>query len=127
MNENAAQEGPPPRSAVPGTIVFERMAARLRQSARDHRRWAVLLLLAGVVLFAWGLWVEQLAPTAAGATAAAMAPLALAWAAELDERAQGLSVLAEDWADPGPPEQAPRRRAGLIDLVERLYASQGSG
>jgi hypothetical protein len=127
MNQNEAWAQLHPRSRVPGTIVFERMAALLARSARQHRAWAMALVAAGVALVPAGLFLDHLAPLAAGALAIAVAVFAWLGAVELAERAEGLAVLGEDWADPGPPELAGRRRAGLIDLVERLYAPERSG
>jgi hypothetical protein len=127
MNENGSPEQGSPRSSVPGVIVFERMAALLERSARGRRLAAVLLAIGGAGLVLLGLGLDHLAPLAAGALAVALAVLPWLAAVEFDERAEGLRVLGEDWADPGPPELAARRRAGLIDLVERLYAPERSG
>lgn len=127
MNENAPREADTPRSAVPGVVVFERMAAELRRSARQHRVFAILLAAVGAAAVTAGLAFDHLAPLAGGALAVAVAVLPWLAAGELGERAEGLAVLGEDWADPGPAELAGRRRAGIIDLVERLYASQRSG
>jgi hypothetical protein len=127
MNENEAWARRSARSSVPGTIVFERMAALLARSARQHRAWAIALVAGGAALAVVGLLLDHLAPLAAGALAIAVAVFAWLGAVELAERAEGLAVLGEDWADPGPAELAGRRRAGLIDLVERLYAPERSG
>lgn len=127
MSESEPREQGETRSAVPGTIVFERMAALLRASARQHRLWAVVLAVGGALLLAIGFWVDHLAPLAAGALALAVAVLPWLAGVELEERAEGLAVLGEDWAEPGPSEVAARRRAGIIDLVERLYAPERSG
>jgi hypothetical protein len=127
MSENGPNEHGSSRSGVPGAIVFERMAAELDRNARQHRTWAIGLLVGGVVLLAVGFASALWAALAAGAVAIAVAILPWLAAVELAERAEGIRVLGEDWADPGPAELAARRRAGLIDLVERLYASQRSG
>lgn len=127
MSAHESPEQGSPRSSVPGVIVFERMAALLERSARGWRLAAVLLAIGGAGLVLLGLVLDHLAPLAAGALAVALADLPWLAAVEFDERAEGLRVLGEDWADPGPPELAARRRAGLIDLVERLYAPERSG
>lgn len=127
MSDNEPRERLEPRSSVPGTIVFERMAARLSRSARLYRRSALLLAAGGAVLLALGAFAGQAAALAAGGMALAVAVLPWLGAVELAERADGLAVLGEDWAEPGPAELAGRRRAGLIDLVERLYAPERSG
>lgn len=127
MSENEPRGPGTPRSGVPGTIVFERMAALLAHSARQHRLFAIGLVVAGAVLSLAGIVLGHLAPQAAGAVAIGVAIFPWLAAVELGERSEGLAVLGEDWADPGPAESAARRRAGLIDLVERLYASQRSG
>lgn len=115
-----------PVPSVPGTIVFERMAARLQRSARGYRRYALLLALVGSALLAAGTWLAMFALLAAGAVAVAMALLPWLRGLEFAERAEGMAVLGEDWAEPGPSDVVARRRAGLIDLTERLYAPLGS-
>jgi len=127
MRESDTAEQRSVRSSVPGAIVFERMAARLESSARGWRLVAGALAGAGVGLVFLGIQLDHLAPLAAGALAVALSVLPLLVAVEFGERAEGLRILGEDWADPGPPELAARRRAGLIDLVERLYAPERSG
>ena len=127
MGQSDTAEQRSARSSVPGAIVFERMAARLESSARGWRSLAGVLAGAGVGLVLLGIALDHLAPLAAGALAVALSILPWLVAVEFDERAEGLRVLGEDWADPGPPELAARRRAGLIDLVERLYAPERSG
>lgn len=126
MRENEPATRPDPRSGVPGTIVFERMAATLERSGRLHRIWALMLAAAGAALLGWGLAGAGLAPLAAGAVALAVALLPWLAAGELAERSEGLHVLGEEWAEPGPRDIVARRRAGLIDLVERLYAPERS-
>lgn len=126
MRENEPGTRPDPRAGVPGTIVFERMAAALGRSGRRHRVAALLLAAAGAALLAWGQAGGGLAPLAAGAVALAVALLPWLAARELAERSEGLAVLGEEWAEPGPREIVARRRAGLIDLVERLYAPERS-
>lgn len=111
---------------MPGTIVFDRMAATLDRSCRLHRIWALLLASAGAGLVAWGLTGVGLAPIAAGAVALAVALLPWLAAHELAERSEGLQVLGEEWAESGPKDIVARRRSGLIDLVERMYAKQRS-
>lgn len=127
MSENGPQGHGSSRSGVPGAIVFERMRAELDRNARQHRAWAIGLVLAGAVLLGAGFVFALWAAVAGGAVAIAVAILPWLAAVELAERAEGVAVLGEDWADPGPAELAARRRAGLIDLVERLYAPQRSG
>ncbi len=122
MRENEPATRPDPRAGVPGTIVFDRMAATLERSGRLHRIWALLLAAAGAALLGWGLAGGGPAPLAAGAVALAVALLPWLAARELAERSEGLLVLGEEWAEPGPRDIVARRRAGLIDLVERLYA-----
>lgn len=126
MRENEPATRPDPRVGVPGTIVFDRMAAMLERSGRLHRIWALLLAAAGAGLLAWGSSGAGLAQIAAGAVALAVAPLPWLTAQELAERSEGLLQLGEEWAEPGPKDIVARRRAGLIDLVERLYAQQRS-
>lgn len=98
----------------------------LERSGRLHRIWALLLAAAGAGLLAWGSSGAGLAQIAAGAVALAVAPLPWLTAQELAERSEGLLQLGEEWAEPGPKDIVARRRAGLIDLVERLYAQQRS-
>lgn len=127
MRQNPPREALDRSATVPGAIVFERMAASLEGGGRLHRRWALLLAIAGGGLLAWGLGSDQFAPLAAGGMAVAVAILPWHTAGELFERAEGMRVLGEDWAEPGAKEVLARRRAGLIDLVERLYAPDRSG
>lgn len=126
MRENEPATRPDPRAGVPGTIVFDRMAAMLERSGRLHRIWALLLAAAGAGLLAWGLSGVGLVPIAAGAVGLAVAVLPWLAARELAERSEGLQVLGEEWAEPGPKDIVARRRAGLIDLVERLYSQERS-
>lgn len=115
-----------PVPSVPGKIVFDRMADTLSRSARGHRRYALVLVASGAVLIAIGIGLAAFALLAAGAVAVAVAILPWLRGLELAERAEGMAVLGEDWAEPGPSDVVARRRAGLIDLVERLYAPTGS-
>ncbi|MCS7267956.1 MAG: hypothetical protein NZ704_07860 [Geminicoccaceae bacterium] len=108
-------------TTAPGRIVFERMAATLVRAARLRRIAAAASLLAGAFVLGAGLWLGRVDLIGAGAMALASVPWLWAEAVELADRAEGLRVLAEDWSEPGPPELVARRRAGLLDLVERLY------
>lgn len=126
MHQNEPREPLDPRAGVPGGVVFERMAAALERAGRLRRVGALLVAAAGAGLLAWGLAIGHLAPLAAGAMALAVAVLPWLAAGELAERAEGMAVLGEEWAEPGPRETMARRRAGLIDLVERLYAPERS-
>ncbi|MCS6779273.1 MAG: hypothetical protein NZ555_06190 [Geminicoccaceae bacterium] len=115
-----------PVPTVPGKIVFDRMAATLLRSARGQRRYALVLVFGGTALVLAGLWVGTFVLLAPGAVAMAVAILPWLRGRELSDRAEGMVVLGEDWAEPGPSDVVARRRAGLIDLVERLYAPSGS-
>ena len=115
---------------VPGTIVFHRMRESHERAAQRYRLVALALLGVGIVLAlaglvaggGLGLWLLIV-----GIMALAVAVLPFNESLEQGERAEGISVLREEWVAAGtePATVAPRR-SEILELISSLYVSKKS-
>ena len=111
-------------AAVPAP-PFDRLIETHGAAASAFRRMIWLFLALGLTLAGIGVMAEGWRWLAAAGAVLALSALT-PWkkAAEHGERAEGLAVLKEEWADAAPGAGAERLRRLIFDLYGASQASQ---